>query len=84
MPARNNPLSTSKFFGPTINTGLLLLCTTIGLVTLASDNLLAIGLGWFTFLIGIVLVLMGTLQNQPIRKPEFDMRLKKIEDSIDA
>jgi hypothetical protein len=84
MPARRNPLSTSKFFGPTIETGLLLLSTTIGLVILASDNLFVIGLGWLTFLIGIVLVLMGTLQNQPIRKSEFGAQLKKIERSTDT
>jgi hypothetical protein len=57
---------------------------TIGLVILASDNLLAMGLGWFTFLIGIVLVLMGTLQNQPIRNREFGSQLKKIEGSTDT
>jgi len=57
---------------------------TIGLVILASDNLYAVGLGWFTFLIGIMLVLMGTLQNQPIRKAEFGSQLKKIESPTDA
>ncbi len=84
MPTRYNALRPAKFFGPTLDTGLLLLCLTIGLVTLASDNLLAICLGWFTFLIGIVLVLMGTLRNQPTRKPEVGAQLKKIEGSTDA
>ncbi|TMI68459.1 hypothetical protein E6H16_01625 [Candidatus Bathyarchaeota archaeon] len=65
MSRQTNSLRPSKFFGPTLGTGLLLLLMSIGLVVLTSDNFFAIGLGWFTFLIGIMLVLMGTLQNQP-------------------
>lgn len=62
------------FFGKassqTLGTGLVLLFTSIGLVVLASDNFLAIGLGWFTFLIGIMLVMMGTLGGQTLKKPD--------------
>jgi hypothetical protein len=71
MSRQPNSLRPYRFFGPTLGTGVLLLAMSIGLALLASDSLFAIGLGWFTFLVGIMLVLMGTLQNQPIRKPEY-------------
>jgi len=76
MSDQSKSLRPSKFFGPTLGTGLLLLIMSIGLAVLASDNLFGIGLGWFTFLMGIMLVLMGTLQNQSVGNPLFDRARK--------
>src|SRR3989442_3755538 len=71
MSSQTNSLRPSKFFGPTLGTGLLLLIMSIGLAVLASDNFFCIGFGWFTFLIGVMLVLIGTFQNKSVGNPLF-------------